>query len=864
MDVQSIDFARASTRPKADILVVEDSAIQAELLRRTLAHHGYAVTIAAHGAQALTIVRERPPTLILSDIAMPVMDGYAMCHAIKSDPALQHIPVILLTALSDPEDIIRGLNAKADNYLTKPYDERTLVARIEQLLANQALRKDSRIQFGMEIFFAGKKHVIDSDRRQILDLLISTFENAVQQNRILLTRTQALQESEESYRALLENTFSGFYRATPEGRFLEVNPAYVKMLGYESKDELMQVNIPLGLYPSHAEYEAFRSRLLAAGAIQNDTQHLRRKDGSTIVVEANIRVVKDPNGTVRHVEGFVHDITERIQGEIVLQQAKEAAETANQAKSQFLAHMSHDIRTPMNGIMGMIELALDTPLTVEQREYLQVAQGSADSLLRLLNDILDFAKIEAGRLDLESIEFRLREHLGMMLKALALRAHSKGLELAYRIAPDVPDVVIGDPTRLGQILVNLIGNAIKFTERGEVVVEVERLPAASPPDEPLKGDAVTLHFSVRDTGIGIPTEIQAEIFEPFVQADRSTTRQYGGTGLGLAISSQLVALMGGQIRLVSHPGEGSTFHVLVPFGCRPDQGLPTIPPEITARRDLPVLIVDDNATNRRMLVDTLASWHLRPTAVDSGPAALAAVVQAHLQGASYALALIDAQMPEMDGFALVEHLERASLPRGAAVMMLTPAPHQGEAARCQALGLGAVVTKPVTQASLMEAFRAIFHDSGTGTSQSRSAPSSAVTHQVPLRILLAEDNAINQKVATRLLEKRGYRVVVASTGTDALEAWKNETFDLILMDVQMPGMDGFEVTAAIRRLEEPRGGHTPIVAMTAHAMAGDRQRCLAAGMDGYISKPIQPDTVFAVIESVCAASRQPAVSLQAR
>ncbi|MGH8064895.1 MAG: response regulator [Candidatus Entotheonellia bacterium] len=744
MMTQTIDPTRESAKSNIEILVVEDSAIQAELLRRTLTHHGYTVTTAHHGAHALAIARERPPTLILSDIAMPVMDGYTMCHAIKSDPALQNIPIILLTALSDPEDIIRGLNAKADNYLTKPYDEATLLTRIEHLLANQEIRKDARLQIGIEFFFAGKKHVIDADRRQILDLLISTFEDAVQQNHELVQRTQALQASEERYRALLENTFSGFYRATSDGRFLEVNPAYVKMLGYESKDELLRVEIPATLHGTHAEYEAFRTRLLAEGAIQDYTGRLCRKDGREIIVEANVRVVKDLEGSVLYFEGFVNDITERRRVEITLQQAKEAAEAANQAKSQFLANMSHDIRTPMNGIIGMAELALDTALTTEQREYLNVVKGSANSLLRLLNDILDFANIEAKKLDLEPLEFQLRESLGSTMKTLAVRAHTKGLELACRIAPSVPDALVGDPARLRQVLVNLVGNAIKFTAQGEVVVEVEEVvsEASLPNDSP--NDHVRLHFSVRDTGVGIPVEKQGAIFEPFIQADSTTTRQHGGTGLGLAISSQLVMLMGGRIWVESHPGQGSTFHFTVGFSRHRDQDIDMIPQELGQRQNTPVLIVDDNATNRSILAETLAQLSAHPTA---------------------------------DG------------------------------------------------------------------------------NQPHLHILLAEDNVVNQTLAIRLLEKRGHAVVVARTGKEALAAWNREPFDLILMDVQMPEMDGFETTAAIREAERIKGGHTPIIAITAHAMAGDRQRCLEAGMDGYVSKPIQPQTVYEAIDKACSADR---------
>jgi two-component system sensor histidine kinase/response regulator len=847
-----------STKSPIEILVVEDSAIQAELLRRTLAHHGYSVNIAHHGAHALEIVRQRPPTLILSDIEMPVLDGYAMCHAIKSDPALQHIPIILLTALSDPEDIIRGLNAKADNYLTKPYDDDTLLARIECLLANQALRKDARFQLGVEIFFAGKKHVIDSDRRQILDLLISTFEDAVQQNRELMQRTQALQASEESYRALLENTFGGFYRATDDGHFLEVNPAYVKMLGYARKEELLPVEIPTTLYASRADYEAFRSCLLAQGAVQDYTGRLRKKDGSEIIVEMNVRVVKEPGGAVRYFEGFVNDVTQRKRVEVALQQAKAGAEAANQAKSQFLANMSHDIRTPMNGIIGMTGLVLDSNLTAEQREYLTVVKASADSLLRLLDDILDFAKIEARKLDLEPLEFRLHENLGDTLKALAVRAHTKGLELAWRIAPGVPDRLVGDPARLRQILVNLLGNAIKFTERGEVVVEVEEVEPTGALTHDSPNDSVRLHFSVHDTGVGIPLEKQRAIFEPFVQADNSTTRHYGGTGLGLAISAQLVTLMGGRIWVDSQLGQGSTFHFTVEFNRHGGQDLDIIPPEVNQLQNTSVLIVDDNATNRRILVEILTQWRWHPVAVASAQAAIETLENAQHAGEAFGLMLIDAQMPRMDGLALLEWLADHSLPTGVIVMMVTPASQHGHAARYRELGVSTSVTKPVSSSSLLAAVNAAFSSRApTHEGDQPAVQSSANRNQPPLRVLLAEDNLVNQKLTVRLLERRGHTAVVVKTGKEALAAWKRASFDVILMDVQMPEMDGFEATSAIREAERITGGHIPIIAMTAHAMTGDRQRCLTAGMDGYISKPIQVQTLFEVIANVCAVDPLP-------
>ena len=550
----------------------------------------------------------------------------------------------------------------------------------------------------------------------------------------------------------------------------------------------------------------------------------------------------------------MNDVTERKRVELDLQQAKEAAEAANQAKSQFLANMSHDIRTPMNGIIGMTGLVLDSHLTEEQREYLTVVKASADSLLRLLDDILDFAKIEARKLDLEPLEFRLRETLDNTLKALAVRAHTKGLELAGRIAPSVPDRLIGDSARLRQILVNLLGNAIKFTERGEVVVEVEEAgPSGALPSGSLN-DSVRLHFSVRDTGVGIPLEKQDSIFEPFVQADNSMARHYGGTGLGLAISAQLVTLMGGHIWVNSQPEQGSTFHFTVEFDRHGDQDPDVIPPEVSQLQNIPVLIVDDNATNLRILMEMLTQWRWRPVAVASAQAAVDALVEAQHAGEAFGLTLIDAEMLEMDGFALLEWLAGHALPTGIVVMMVTPAHQHGHTSHYRELGVSASVTKPVSSSALLTAVNTAFGN--RVTSQAGNEPvvqSPEGEHQPPLRILLAEDNMVNQKLMIRILEKRGHTVVVVKTGKEAVAIWKRQPFDVILMDVQMPEMDGFEATSIIREAERiSSGGHTPIIALTAHAMAGDRQRCLTAGMDGYISKPIQVQNLFEVIASVCA------------
>jgi two-component system, sensor histidine kinase and response regulator len=655
---------------------------------------------------------------------------------------------------------------------------------------------------------------------------------------------EAMRASEMRYRTLYDSSRDAIMVLDPERGFLAGNPASVQLFGCRDEQQFTSCT-PVDLSPEYQPDGALslvKARQMIEIAMEQGSHFFewrhRRIDGAEFpatVLLARMELEGRPL-----LQATVRDITEETRVAEALRAAKDEAEAASRAKSTFLANMSHEIRTPLNAVIGMTELVLRTMLSAEQRDYLSSVKDAGEALLSVINDILDFSKIEAGKMVLEHVPFDLRESLGDTMKSLAIRAHQKNLELAFRCHPHVPRRVVGDYNRLRQIAINLVGNAIKFTDQGEVLLEVER--------ESLEGAEVFLHFTVTDSGAGIPAEKQTAIFGMFEQGDAALTRRHGGTGLGLAIASRLVSLMGGTIWVESEVGKGSRFH----FTVRLDLADPADADDLVivpaCLYGLRVLVVDDTATNRRIFEEALRHWHMEPALAASAVAALAELHAAQQTGAPYRLVLTDAHMPDVDGLMLTESIRQDPVLAETTVIMLTSGDRAEDAVQCERLKIACYLLKPVKQSELLEAI-----ERALGVMVPRNellAGADELPPMRPLRILLAEDSVLNQKLALALLERQGHAVTVAGNGKRAVEAVSRDSFDLILMDISMPEMDGLEATAAIREMQRASGLHTPIIAMTAHALVGDRERCLEAGMDAYVAKPIRPQELYRTLAAL--------------
>ncbi len=687
--------------------------------------------------------------------------------------------------------------------------------------------------FGVMEFFSREIRAPDAD-------LLSMLTTVGNQIGMFIDRSRAQEERDRFFTLSLDMLLIAGY----DGRVKRVNPAWHRVLGYTEADLVSRPYLDL-VHPDDRDATLAEAAKLSAGkeVIYFENRY-RHKDGTLRWLMWT--AVPIPEQQV--VYAAARDITERKAADETLtdlvrelEVAKRRAEDAAETKSAFLANMSHEIRTPLNAILGMTTLALQTRLSAEQQEYLTTVKSSSEALLAVVNDILDFSKIEARRLDLDLAEFELRETVGDTAKAIAIRAAEKGLELACDVHPDVPEALLGDAGRLRQVLLNVLGNAVKFTTEGEVVLHVDV--------ESADGPRIQLRFSVVDTGIGIPLEKQQQIFHAFTQADSSTTRRYGGTGLGLAIALRLVDLMGGRMWVESEVGRGSTFHFTAVFDRPKIAASASHQPK--ALDGLRVLVVDDNATNRRILEEMLASWHMKPRAVSDARSALAILRKAAPTDDRFHVVLSDCQMPGVDGFALARQIKHDHGLRSTPVILLTSVGRSGDPERCRRLGVDAYLTKPVKHSDLLDTLATLV---GASTRREKAPQRARRSTRMPrrrLHILVAEDNAVNRKLVTTLLRKRGHTVKAVENGREAVAAIRPtgaRSFDVVVMDVQMPEMSGFEATQAIRARESPAARRLPIVALTAHAMQGDRARCLEAGMDGYLSKPIDVDELVATIE----------------
>jgi len=765
------------------ILLIEDSPKEAGRIEGYLreAEENFSVVHVERLDTGLALLTDGQIDVILLDLDLPDSHGLETIRSLHAQSP--HLPVVVLSDRVDRELAAKAIHEGAQDCLPK--------SNIDPNSLTRCVR-----------------YAIERTHRQLVE---STLEN-----------------SEARYRGLVDSLPVCVLQKDLDGRFIFANQAYSEFTGHVVEDILGKTDFDLSPADVAEKFREDDRKVSESGKQFRDIE-VNTTDGHTSWVEVIKSPIRDAHGKIVGTQAIFWDVTERQMAVEALLKAKEAAEEANRAKSEFLANMSHEIRTPLNAVIGMAELLLDTSLTQTQRDYLKMVHESGESLLSVINDILDFSKIEAGKLDLISKPFDLRETVGDMMKPLGVRAGGNGLELTCHFDSEVPAVIEGDPHRLRQIIVNLVGNAIKFTEQGEIDFDV----SVKSQDD----GNVNLHFQIRDTGIGTPEQKLGTIFEAFEQADTGSTRQYGGTGLGLAICARLVDLMGGNIWVESQVGGGSTFHFTAPFPVTRADRIPH--PRAAARiQGTRVLIVDDNATNRTILDEIARSWGMRTQLAADAEEGLMLLKEAYSVGDPHALLLSDVEMPGKDGIDLIAAVRDIPNLKDTLVIVLSSSERPTTRRRCEDLQISAFLMKPVKQSEL---FDAIIVALGVASPEDEQEVKSlgSLPKIRPLKVLLAEDNRANQRLAIALLQKWGHDVTLAESGKQAIDYWESDSFDLIVMDVQMPEMDGLQATQEIRRREGQRGGHVPIIAMTAHALAGDREKCLDAGMDGYTSKPLR-------------------------
>ena len=888
-----------------EILVIDDSPTQLEQLEHILEGASYRVTTANSGASAFERIAEHLPGIVISDIVMPGMSGYEVCRRIKDGKATRKIPVILLTSLMETEDILSGLESGADYYVTKPFENDHILGLISRIVSRHTPHATLYPEMEIEVPFKEGERTIKVNSSQILSLLLSSYEAAVIRNKELLqteeklrnlndhledlvnSRTAELRNeilerehaetnmhaSEIRYRRLFEAAKDGILILDSEtGTIVDANPFIVSLLGSRKEDVLGKEIWDLGFFRDRTISRETFSELQQHEYVRYEDLPLEASDGRKLdvefvsnvyavdkekVIQCNIRDISDRVAASREIKKLNTELEGKVLARTAelrsaneaLQIAKLAAEKASQAKSEFLATMSHEIRTPMNAIIGFSTLALKTDLAPNQKEYIEKINGAGMSLLNTLNDILDFSKIEAGRLQLERIEFSLEKVLDSVISINAQRAHEKNLEFILEVSPDIPRDLVGDPHRLQQILINLLGNAMKFTQEGEVELQLKLLE---------KSDAKTqIQFSVRDTGIGISKEQTGKLFQPFSQLDASMSRKFGGSGLGLSIVHRLVEMQGGRLWVESEPGKGSTFNFSLPYGTQAlieGRRFP-VPP---ALEGMHILVVDDNYIVRELMRDILVTQRFSVDVASNGEEAVESVVRAD-EGNPYRLVLMDMIMPGIDGIEAIRRIVSNGKLRNTPVCIMLSAWGENDKEHLVAKEAGAsgYIAKPVTESMLLDAIMNAFAPSFISEIKQHPIDSRETYGLEGARILVVEDNEMNQQIASELLGSAGIAAEIAENGSMALKLLEERDgrYDIVLMDIQMPEMDGYEASRLIRM--QARFSRLPIIAMTANALDSEKQKALASGMNAYITKPIDQETMFSTLKQFYTSTSTP-------